>query len=121
MKYLKSLAVVLLSLVIFGRCKYDKLSTCDTSEVKYGTNIKPILQNNCYTCHAQSNHVADGGGYNLEVFDSLKKFVDDGRLLKAVNWSDPSNVSAMPKGGAKLPECDLSKIEKWITAGAPEN
>ncbi len=107
--------------VIFSSCKYEKINSCDTTTVKYSTTIKPILQNSCYSCHGQSQYLSNGSGYNMEAYDSLKQFVSDGRLLKSVNWSDPDNVSTMPKGGSKISDCDISKIENWISDGAPEN
>ncbi|MBX7240168.1 MAG: hypothetical protein K1X92_00370 [Bacteroidia bacterium] len=108
-------------ILIISSCKYEKIDGCDTASVKYGSTIKPILQNSCYSCHGQSQFLSNGAGYNLEAYDSLKQFIADGRFLKSIKWSDPDNVSTMPKGGTKIADCDISKIEKWINDGYPEN
>ena len=110
----------LVTIGLFG-CKYEKISGCDTTNVKFSTTIKPILQNHCYTCHGQSQYLTNGNGKNLEIFDSLKIFVNSGQLVKAVNWSDPSNVPTMPQGGPKLADCDIQQVEKWVLDGAPNN
>lgn len=31
------------------------------------------------------------------------------------------SAQSMPQNGAKLPECDIVKIKKWVNAGAPNN
>jgi hypothetical protein len=40
-------------------------------------------------------------------------------LMKAVKH-DPS-VIPMPVGGSRLSDCDISKIQIWVDAGAPNN
>jgi mono/diheme cytochrome c family protein len=76
----------------------------------------PLLQSNCNGCHSQA---ALSGGVNLEGHNRVKIFADNGRLLGAV--SHAAGFSPMPKGGSKLPDCEINKIKSWINAGSPDN
>jgi hypothetical protein len=40
------------------------------------------------------------------------------RMLGALRGT--AGFSAMPQGGTKLSDCDISKVEKWINSGFPE-
>ncbi len=89
---------------------------CNTENATYATDVLPVLQSNCYGCH-KSDFAS--GGVNLEGYDQVKIYVNNGRLLGAINHLP--GFSPMPKGGTKLPACDIEKIQKWIDAGAPNN
>ena len=43
----------------------------------------------------------------------------NGKLMGTINHA--SGFSAMPKGGAKLSNCQIAVVQKWVTAGAPNN
>ena len=91
--------------------------TCDTSHVTYASTIVPILQTNCTGCHSGS--AAGGGGIDLSQYANVLVQVNSGKL-----WGDVKHLSgynAMPLGGGSLSACDLSKINTWIKAGAPNN
>src|SRR5579859_1329469 len=92
-------------------------STCDTSQVAYASTIVPILQTNCTGCHSGS--AAGGGGIDLTQYANVLTQVSSGKL-----WGDIKHLAgynAMPLGGGSLSSCDLSKINTWIRAGAPNN
>jgi hypothetical protein len=40
-------------------------------------------------------------------------------LQVAINHS--AGYSPMPKGGNKLPACQIAKVRRWVAAGAPNN
>jgi hypothetical protein len=92
----------------------DLYPPCDTVDVTYADDIHPIISANCLPCHSIANQF---GGIILAVLDSARIPARNGLLLKAVTH-DPS-VIPMPKGGAKLPDCDLAKIRRWISLGEP--
>lgn len=103
-------------------CKYDKLAlaesvtTCDTTGMTYTSSIEPIIKSNCYSCHAGT---ASGSfGINLDSYASLKLEAQSGELLNRLTSTDASVM--MPKGGPKLSDCDINKINAWIQAGAPQ-
>ena len=119
----KSISVIALILVLSG-CYFDKedqlypMSTtgCDTTNVTYTATIKPILDNSCAISgclDAQTKSFGhDLSSYNGSVASS------QGRLLGAINQQN--GFIAMPKGMAKLSDCDISKITAWINAGTPQ-
>jgi hypothetical protein len=89
---------------------------CDTSNITYSGTIAPIIQTNCLGCHSS---VGGGGGIFLNSYSSVKGQVDNGRLWGAINWQP--GFYQMPNSGAKLSDCDISKIRIWIQQGAPNN
>lgn len=90
--------------------------SCNTENVTYTSDVLPVLQTNCYSCHKRE---FASGGVILEGYDQVKIYATNGRLFGAISHSP--GFSPMPKGGTKLPACDIEKIKVWIDAGAPEN
>lgn len=103
-------------------CYYDKeeilypAGICDTTSVTYSTSVAPILSSNCISCHGGAT---PSSGISLETYNQVKILADNGRLWGSVSHTGP--YSPMPKGGNKLNACNLTKIDKWIKAGAPNN
>ena len=103
-------------------CYYDNEETlypqtvCDTAAVTYSSSVVPVLLSNCTTCHGGSTPSA---GIKLDTYADVKIQVTNGRLWGAV--SQGISYSPMPKNAAKLNTCNLTKIKKWIDAGAPNN
>ena len=91
-------------------------SICDTSSVKYSTTITPILNTYCISCHSAASPSA---GINLEGYNNVKNYVDNGQLWGTMNHS--SGYSPMPKGATKIDACKLSQLLAWINLGAPNN
>ncbi len=94
-------------------------TTCDTTNQTLSGNVKPLLQTYCYGCHSNTAANASGAGINLEVYANLQTYVANGKLICAVNQG--AGCSAMPKNGAKLPKCEIDKIQSWVNAGALNN
>jgi hypothetical protein len=115
-------ATLLFSFSLSG-CYFDKenelyptAANCDTAGViTYSHSIAPVMEANCNVCHNKSNA---SGDVITDNYDDLSIHALDGHLWSAVNWTGASH---MPKGGEKLPECDLTKIKKWIDAGSLHN
>jgi len=115
------------SLAFFSGCYYDNEEdlygsttvTCDTTAVTYAT-IAAILENNtCMGCHSNAQADASGGGYNLDGYDNLKATASKNNILyKSV--AQDGTVSPMPKGGAKIADCDILKIDRWVKNGYPQ-
>ena len=89
--------------------------TCQITTATYLTDVKPILQRNCYTCHASA---IKEGGVILDTYEGVKHLA--GRNLMAVINHEPG-YPQMPKGGEKLPACDIAKIQKWVDTGMLDN
>ncbi len=89
---------------------------CDTTNFKFSTAIKPLMDNKCVGCH---NSASLGGNIDLSGYAGIKSAAVSGKLYGSVNWSN--GISAMPKGGVKMPACEIQQIKKWIDAGTPNN
>jgi hypothetical protein len=91
-------------------------STCDTTNFTYAAIIKPIITNKCQGCHIGTTASA---GIDLSTYNGLKAKVTDGRLWGSINHF--TGYSPMPKNAAKLSDCEITLISKWINAGALNN
>jgi hypothetical protein len=91
-------------------------STCDTTAFNYAADVAPILSTFCNGCHS-GNSPSDG--INTSSWAGLQPIVNDGRLLGSIQHA--SGYSAMPKGSAMMNACNITKIRKWIQAGALNN
>ena len=122
------LSIVLISslfvlVISCSKSSEDKLnsntgSTCDTVNMKYTTDVVPILQANCYSCHGEGN-TAGSGGISLDSYDNLKQYADNGIL--AGNITHAAGYVAMPYGLPKLPDCEINTIRDWINRGSQNN
>jgi hypothetical protein len=94
----------------------------DSSEF-FETKVRPILAQNCYSCH--TNSVL--GGLRLDSFEAMRR---GGRRGPAILPGDPENslvIQALrhsaPDGlkmpmGNKLKDADIEVLAAWIKAGA---
>jgi hypothetical protein len=83
--------------------------------VTYTKDIAPIIQTNCFQCHSSASNIS---GIPLESYTELKFYADNGYLYGTLSHS--SGFKPMPDGGAKLSDCMLATIKKWIDTGTPE-
>jgi len=110
------------AILVAGGCYYDveedlyPIVDCTTTNMSYANDIVPILQTNCYICHAQSVSL---GNVTLEGYNNLKVYATNGKLVGVINHD--SRFPAMPQGAAKLAACNIMKIEAWVADGAPDN
>jgi len=91
-------------------------AACDTNSFAFSTSIQPLLNTNCIGCH---NATLASGGVRLDNYASVKAVADNGNLFGAI--SHQQGYTAMPQGGAKLPECNIIQVKKWINSGSPDN
>jgi hypothetical protein len=109
-------------LFIFSNCTFrneEELfgeEICIIEEVAYFTDIRPLIETRCVSCHSS---VLSSGNINLESYDKLVPVVESGRFLGSISHSP--GFTPMPQGEAKLSNCDIQKIEKWIEEGFPNN
>jgi hypothetical protein len=115
-------SIYLLPLILMCSCHYETYEDiipepdpADTTEVSYQTDIRPILVNNCYECHAQSGSSA----IKLDSYDNLIPYIENGSFLGAIKHEN--GFLPMPDGGAQLPAQQIEIIKKWIEAGYPDN
>lgn len=112
----------ILSIICLFSCTSDKQTInpsanntiCDTS-FAFNTRINVILEKNCYSCHSASDV-----NYPMQPFSKLQTSVLANNLFLA-SIKHQAGAKAMPKNSAKLSDCDIAAIEKWIKNGALNN
>lgn len=123
---MKKLVAVFAASLIFTGCYFDKADQlypsntvgCDTTTSTFITNVLPVMQQSCATsgCHDATTKQS---GYNLATYAGVKMALDDGKLLGSIKQE--TGYSAMPKGMAKLDDCSIAKITRWVNLGAQNN
>jgi len=89
---------------------------CDTVNVTFNGAILPITDTYCKGCHSGGS---PSGGISLTDYATIKSAVESGRFMGAVEQLP--TFSAMPKGNSKIPDCNITQLNKWITNGMPNN
>ena len=92
--------------------------TCDTVNMKYATDVLPILESRCFGCHGNGN-TGGSGGINLDGYNNLLPYITSGSVKG--NITHASGFVGMPYGEPKMDDCTINKILDWINQGAPNN
>lgn len=120
----KTYSIIIIGLIfLLNSCQYDSIEDlypenpdCDISNISFVNDVWPIINSNCTSCHSGAT---PSGNTNLENYNQIKSVAESGKLLNVIRHK--SGWSPMPKGESKLPDCSISKIEKWIESGYPNN
>lgn len=124
-KIIPGLAILITMSGFLFSCYYDKAdilynhggSTCDTvSTISYSSVVRPILEQQCYSCHSGSR---PSGNIAMGTYTSDKAIAVNGQLYGTINHA--SGYSPMPEGQAKMDDCSIAKIKKWVDAGSINN
>lgn len=100
-----------------GANETDCNQPCNSvTDISYSQDIYPLIANSCIGCH-QTNNALDG--VNLDNYDDIKFFANEGSLLGSIKHG--ADYKAMPQLAFKLTDCQIAKIENWITEGAQNN
>ncbi len=116
MKLLKKISILLLlSIISCSKNSPDDVTDPDTVDTKitYNTNVKPIIDNNCLSCHG--NPTTNNAPISLTNYNEVLLAAKQSDLLKRM--TDPS--TAMPPAGL-LPSTTSDIVKKWINDGYPE-
>ncbi len=126
MKLIFSIAIFIW-LVSLSACYYDKEEllygnnnsgpcTDSTGIVSYSQKIIPVFQQFCYSCH---NSSFPSGNITMGTYTADKAIGLNGKLFGSINHT--TGFSPMPKGMAKLNNCHIATIKKWIDQNMPNN
>jgi hypothetical protein len=88
---------------------------CDTTSVGFNASILPLIQARCQGCHSGTN---PSGGILLTNHAQIKTVANSGKLWGAVNHTVGFKPMPYPLGSAKMPDCDIQKIQIWMARGA---
>lgn len=92
--------------------------SCDTVNMKYATNVVPVLRANCYSCHGSGTN-SGSNGIVLEGHSNILPYANNGTLIGVITHA--SGFPQMPQGGPKLSDCNINIIRSWINNGAQNN
>lgn len=123
------LSIILITCCIFfvSSCYYDKEEllypasfngpcTDTTGTVSYSQKVVPLLQQLCYGCHTGS---FPSGNIAMGTYATDKAIGQNGKLYGSI--AHLPGYSAMPKGSAKMSNCQIAVIKKWIDSGMLNN
>lgn len=119
----------LIFMVFFSSCMKMNLTEiapkCDSINTCYRTNIQPIFQQNCYSCH--STAVTQNGGLDLEDTATLRSYLaygfrGDGIYGSKLYHCVLHSLLALPMPPTTLLDtCSLHQLHHWLGIGAPFN
>ena len=109
------------------------IAACSTeAPVSFSQDVRPILDQNCLSCHQAGGAGFEASGFSMASYDALMKGTEGGPMVipgdvEASNLlvlmegrADPS--ISMPHGSMKpVPQNDIDTIRSWIDQGAKNN
>ncbi len=110
----------------FSACSSD-LSIPEHPDFNY--HIRPILSNNCYTCHGPDPSSREAG-LRLDNFEGATTVLESGKqaivpgdpkaseLIKRITTSDHEDQMPPPEAKKQLTNREIKLLEKWIEQGA---
>jgi hypothetical protein len=94
-------------------CKKDKVDTecLSTETISFSNQIKPMIDNNCISCHGLGMTSPNLSGYANVSSNATK-------ILNSMNGS---GAQLMPLGGPALNDSLISQFSCWISQGKKNN
>ncbi len=98
-------------------------------EIDFNREIRPILSDNCFSCHGPDNHERKAG-LRLDQFEGatgklesgvsaiVPGHVDASEIIRRITTSDPDLVMPPPATGKKISAAQLETLKRWIEQGA---
>ena len=93
------------------------------SQIDYTTQIQPIFDNNCTSCHIDGG--AYSGGLDLSSYAFVMEGGNSGNTILPFDHSsselyvrinlDENNNESMPQSGASLPQSEIDLIAQWLS------
>jgi len=89
-----------------NQCVEDS-TQCDTTNVTFNADVKPIFEKYCLGCHSQPTPA-----YNIDLnnWDDLAVIVNSGSLVGSVKHA--AGYYPMPKGST-MTDCEIATVVKW--------
>jgi uncharacterized membrane protein len=114
---MKKINIALIGLSLFAiSCaskKADPLPAGCATTIFFATDIKPIIDSNCVSCH----QAGGSGTGDYTVFSELKAAAVSGTIKNRVFVLK----DMPPAGSTTLTPDQLTKLNCWIQQGAPNN
>ena len=89
-------------------------------KVDFVSEIKPILESNCFRCH---NEKESEGGYRIDIREDALEYVEAGdaessQFYEYLISDDEDEMMPPPDDGGPLDDADIQLIKTWIDEGA---
>jgi mono/diheme cytochrome c family protein len=101
---------------ILQGAKNNACNSCDSTVFTYSAAVAPLMNTYCKGCH---NPASLGGGIDVSTYSTVKAIAANGKLMGSITHA--AGYSAMPQGSAKLSDCEIKQVQKWIQAGTLNN
>ncbi|MFT5468796.1 MAG: hypothetical protein ACI8UO_003908 [Verrucomicrobiales bacterium] len=92
------------------------LSFSAAAEPDFAREIQPILAANCFECHGPDEGARKA---KMRLDQPGASALTDGEILARITSDDPDEVMPPPKSSKSLTVDEVTKLEAWISAGAP--
>jgi mono/diheme cytochrome c family protein len=111
----------------FAACAGDLPAVSTKKDVTYATDIKPIFDKNCVSCHGPEKQK---GKMRLDSLDASLKGGQDGKMIKVgdsahsdlvlsvAHIGDPMDFMPKGKNTKPLTADEIGLIRAWIDQGA---
>jgi hypothetical protein len=104
-------------------------AVCSAEPINFSRQIRPILSENCISCHGPDEK-ARKGKLRLDDEQDAKRdrkgdFVilpgkpEQSELIKRIESTDPDDVMPPPKQHKTIPAAQVALLKEWIKQGAP--
>lgn len=100
----------------------DPVVTCNDTigNITFNNKIAALITTYCGSnsnaCHRSGS---SSSSISLDDYDDVKEAVTDNNLMATIKHEN--GYSAMPKGAAKLSDCQIAVFQKWVNTGMVEN
>lgn len=118
-------ALLLVPLMMLAGCNREQ-------PVSFSQDVKPIIDQNCLSCHLKGGEGFEASGFSMESYEDLMKGTNFGpmiirgdsagsnMLVLMEGRADPS--ISMPHGAMEpVGKADIETIRVWIDQGAKNN
>jgi hypothetical protein len=95
----------------------DLIDNSVLDSVSYNENVKPIINNNCISCHGTIP--ANGAPMSLATYQNVKDAVLNRGLIDRISRGE-GEPGHMPLGGPRLPQNLINIIIQWQSEDFPE-
>jgi hypothetical protein len=119
---MKKIKYIIFSTILFciscsNNSEDDLIEPIVLNTTKYTQNVKPIIDNNCISCHGATP--SNGAPMSLVTYAQVKDAVQNRGLLDRISKSQGA-PGMMPSQGARLPQPIIDLIVDWNTDGLLE-